>query len=131
MEMHQRISHADETTVEEESKKGRASETALRSLDSTNADPWGPTQQQMQEICDACHGYEVHEGFCPLEFFCIFLRDWVTLECLPANVPYSLSPFNFLDIGTQVACYQKTLFFRVPGKASPQQSPKHHFFGPK
>eukprot|EP00667_Euglena_gracilis_P017934 EG_transcript_18954 len=24
----------------------------------TNADPWGPTQQQMQEICDACHGYE-------------------------------------------------------------------------
>jgi len=24
----------------------------------TNLDPWGPTQAQMQEICDACNHYE-------------------------------------------------------------------------
>eukprot|EP01012_Entosiphon_sulcatum_P040868 TRINITY_DN54603_c0_g1_i1.p1 TRINITY_DN54603_c0_g1~~TRINITY_DN54603_c0_g1_i1.p1 ORF type:complete len:412 (-),score=91.41 TRINITY_DN54603_c0_g1_i1:107-1342(-) len=24
----------------------------------TNLDPWGPTTEQMKEICDACHGYE-------------------------------------------------------------------------
>ncbi len=32
--------------------------TSARGLPLTNLDPWGPTQAQMQEICDACTGYE-------------------------------------------------------------------------